>query len=377
MYLNNSLYYRFIDDILYTDKNNFLPNKYTEIFPDLVLNTITDKEVQFLDLLVSFDHNYRLKFNLFIKPTFTGSYLSTNSNHPKFIYRGIIISLISRIRRICSEINDFYFHCISLLNHLLKRGYSFKLITGIIRSFAKMYRNTLLDYKIKERNDKNSIYFVSYFNFNLSYDLKFLNNTWKYCIPDSFLNNFKLKILYKNTPNIGSYFINNFSVPFYDNFYTKCPNISCQICKYSITDRSLFNNKFISLHSSTSCNDRNIIYFIFCTKCKLTYIGESKRSVKERLSEHLSRVRYFIKIKTNNNSTIIYDTNDSFHLYNHFSKDHNIHVDFKFRVYIKNIINYRLRMESDLIHIFNTQFPYGLNKKTNSYDSYFHPYKPP
>ena len=108
------------------DKNNVLTDKFSYIFPDLKLTTTTGSKVQFLDTYISFDHNYTLKYDLFIKPTFTGSYLSIHSNHPRFIYRGIIISLISRIRRICTDLNSFFFHAICLLKHLIKKGYNFK-----------------------------------------------------------------------------------------------------------------------------------------------------------------------------------------------------------------------------------------------------------
>jgi len=35
---------------------------------------------------ISFDHIHRVNFKLYTKPTFTGSYLSTISNHPKHTF---------------------------------------------------------------------------------------------------------------------------------------------------------------------------------------------------------------------------------------------------------------------------------------------------
>ena len=154
--LNNSLYYRFIDDILYTDSSNTLTNKFNEIFPELTLNCITSKKVQFLDLNISFNIDRTLNFDLYVKPTFTGSYLNINSNHPKHIYKGIIISLISRIRRNCTDINNYYLHTSNLLFYLLKKGFSNKLITSIIRSYALTDRESLIEYKIKSNNRLNN-----------------------------------------------------------------------------------------------------------------------------------------------------------------------------------------------------------------------------
>ena len=171
-FLSNSLYFRFIDDIIYSDSNNSLTNMFTEIFPDLKLNTVTSNSVQFLDLNVSFNLDFSLNFDLFVKPTFTGSYLSINLNHPKYIYRGIVISLISRIRRICTDINNYYLHCTKLLIYLLKKGYSSKLICNIIRSFADKDRNNLIEYKTKKPNIfKNSLFFVTPFDTNILFFL--------------------------------------------------------------------------------------------------------------------------------------------------------------------------------------------------------------
>ena len=275
-FLTNSLYFRFIDDIIYTDSNNSLTNKFPEIFPDLKLNTVTSNIVQFLDLNVSYNLDFSLNFDLFVKPTFTGSYLSINSNHPKYIYRGIVISLVSRIRRICTDINNYYLHCTKLLFYLLKKGYSSNLIWNIIRSFANKDRNNLIEYKTKNRNIfKNSLFFVTPFDTNFIIDHTFLNNCWSNCLPkESNLNNFNLKILYKNNPNLNSYFISKIKFPFKGTSYSPCNLNSCKICKYSISDNFLFNFEYtdIYLPYKTSCNSIHIIYAIHCLKCKKSYI---------------------------------------------------------------------------------------------------------
>ncbi len=158
--LDNSLYFRFIDDVLYTDSENKLTNKFKDIFPDLILNSVTSEEVQFLDLSISFNLDRSLNFNLYIKPTFTGSYLNINSNHPKHVFKGIVISQVSRIRRNCTDDHNFYKHTTNLLNYLLKKGFNYNLITNIIRSFYNINRHTLIDYKIKKLRFSINHYFL-------------------------------------------------------------------------------------------------------------------------------------------------------------------------------------------------------------------------
>ena len=99
-------------------------------------------------------------------------------------------------------------------------------------------------------------------------------------------------------PNIGNYFISNFRVPFNDGSYKKCKKDFCKICIYSLTENFLINFKTgpkISLFSNTSCTSKNIIYFINCIKCNITYIGESKRTALIRLTEHLRKIKNFLE----------------------------------------------------------------------------------
>ena len=40
-----------------------------------------------------------------------------------------------------------------------------------------------------------------------------------------------------------------------------------------------------------TCNSRNIIYIIECTKCNEYYLGETSQTLKQRLTAHLSDIR--------------------------------------------------------------------------------------
>ena len=48
---------------------------FEAIYPRLKLNLVTGNVVNFLDLNISFDYDFQLLINLFIKPTNTQSYL--------------------------------------------------------------------------------------------------------------------------------------------------------------------------------------------------------------------------------------------------------------------------------------------------------------
>jgi hypothetical protein len=377
VYINNSLYYRFIDDISYTDSNNTLTNMLPEIFPDLKLNIVSAETVQFLDLNMNFNRDRSIDYDLFTKPTFTGSYLNTTSNHPNFIYRGITISLVSRIRRICTLMNRYYYNTSILYSYLLKKGYSPKLVLNIIRSYANTDRNTLIDYKLKNTDKlfEKNLFFITPFNQNFTIDYKFLNKIWHKSLPDNTnLSNFNLKIVYKTTPNLNSYFVSRLGIPFKEASYSRCDSLSCKICKYSINENFMFNFKFIDIYIPhfTKCCSSNIIYAIHCIKCKKSYIGESSRTALIRLNEHIKKITYY---KTHTETKESKDYKDSQILYDHFKhSDHSLNNDFRFQIICENIKNFRNRLETDLIYIFNTEHPNGLNTQTKFKKDYFQTY---
>ena len=69
---------------------------------------------------------------------------------------------------------------------------------------------------------------------------------------------------------------------------------SCIICPFIKEGKHIKSDKFTwSINSPLNCNTQNIVYMIQCTKerCKERYIGESERSLFNRISEHISYIR--------------------------------------------------------------------------------------
>ncbi len=374
--LTNSLYFRFIDDVLYCDSSNSLTDKFKEIFPDLTLNCVTSETVQFLDLNISFNIDRTLNFDLYIKPTFTGSYLNINSNHPKHVFKGIVISQVSRIRRNTTDKHNYLYHTTNLLSHFLKKGFPFKLVNNIIRTYTNIDRKTLIDYKIKENNTfNNSLMFIFPHLSNININNKFINYLSTNNIPNnSNLTNYNLKIISTTTPNLNSYLVSKFKNLVKEGCYMKCNNHLCAICKYAITDRTIFNFKGLELTLPThsNCSSTNIIYTIHYIKCSKSYIGQSSRTSLARISEHIRKIKKYKKSNNENNNN--QDLN-SIYLYNHFKENnHDLKEHFKFQILCTNIINYRIRLETDLIYIFNTIYPEGLNSITPDYNNIFETY---
>ena len=84
----------------------------------------------------------------------------------------------------------------------------------------------------------------------------------------------------------------------------KCNRNGCSTCPLLVTDTpttTSTNNPGISvpLNFIASCDTTSVIYCITCSKCKIQYIGETGRKLKERISEHVG----YTKLNNSNHAT--------------------------------------------------------------------------
>lgn len=183
---------------------------------------------------------------------------------------------------------------------------------------------------------------------------------------------------YKIEPSIGDYLVNNLKLPYNSKRFIKCDNPFCKVCPFANTSYILMNNKSlpILIPISSTCSSTNCIYIISCIKCKKFYIGETSRTISIRIKEHLSRIKKTMEIKDNQDylDSFLKNNFSSSLLYKHFAFDHNISQDLRFQVFINNIVKFRLRLETDLMFIFNSIQPFGLNlapsHKLNNLENY-------
>ena len=150
-------YYRFIDDIFLVTSESFNIDYLKNSFGYLKLNIVCENIVNFLDLNISICKiTNRLVFSLYIKPTNTFSYLLTESNHPNFIFKNIPKGLFFRIRRICTNLFEYFYFSRKLIIQLLQRGYRFDTLNKTMIMVSKLERQDLLVYKEKNRRFENS-----------------------------------------------------------------------------------------------------------------------------------------------------------------------------------------------------------------------------
>ena len=66
--------------------------------------------------------------------------------------------------------------------------------------------------------------------------------------------------------------------------------INCPTCPYiepGTVLQSSNTSKKNEINGTFNCKTRNVVYCIKCEKCKLQYIGQTTRSLDERVREHI------------------------------------------------------------------------------------------
>jgi hypothetical protein len=128
----------------------------------------------------------------------------------------------------------------------------------------------------------------------------------------------------------------------------------CLVClNHGITKTSLeFNTGAKMISQFLTCSTSNVIYIICCVKCPQMYVGESKNSLKKRITQHLSSIRH----KKDNSVSL------------HFTSENHSIADLKFFALMNNekwTTIKRRKIETGWIKRLNTLKPNGMNLDIN------------
>ena len=268
------------------------------------------KSVEFLDTIISISSDGFIKTTLYTKPGKKCSYLLPSSCHPSHVTENIPYSLALRLKRICSDADDFLVQLDFLKDLLLCRGYRSSYILCKFDRVKLLDRNTALKKVMKEP--------VKRIILSLPYDPRLPNVSgiifkfWKVMTQNPFL-----KKIFPNPPmvcwsrpkNLREILIRaqlpkEISIRKSDrskNGFKHCNKVTCKMCKMSPAFANFIvsssTKEKIPIVSSLNCLSANVIYCITCKKqdrnCKNCpqYIGQTSRPVYKRFSEHFSSIK--------------------------------------------------------------------------------------
>ena len=157
---------RFVDDVFGIwkgSKEEFL--QFVEICNSnedriKVTYEICEEEAIFLDVKVVRKEGGEVKTELYIKPTDRTRYLHKDSDHPRHVKEGIAKGQARRLRRICSEEEDYWKFAEMTKKKMISRGYGEQQVSRQMREAFKMDREDALK-RVERRKDDNRINFVT------------------------------------------------------------------------------------------------------------------------------------------------------------------------------------------------------------------------
>lgn len=380
------LYSRFIDDIFVLWE---LEEKCWEKF-FLAINSyhdsikftfeISKSEIHFLDTTICIKNN-TLRSNLYTKPTDKKQYLHYKSNHPLHVKKALPFSQSLRLRRIIDDDDNLRLELKNLKNNFVNRGYPPSFVDEATTKIWNVNRDISLVHKTEtvrqidfERFIKGGLFLPLIITFSNSLTLRpNINNLVKNWWQRDILENEMLtcfsgshpKIIFKRGTTLSNLLVkakitplpsndlvvdinNSFNT---DTFVRRCNTPRCLCCnyiKYTNSFTSSYTKKTFYIDSEMSCNSKNVIYLIQCSKCKAQYVGETKRRLKDRLNNHTSCIR------TKANTCISLHFNDIQHKLTDLKiiPIEEVEVDDK---------SVRLHRERYWINILKTAYPKGIN----------------
>ena len=126
-----------------------------------------------------------------------------------------------------------------------------------------------------------------------------------------------------------------------------CDDSLCSVCPYAIPTTTFTHktaNVSYPIICRVSCQTQKCIYLIQCKACRATYVGQTRRSLKQRIQQHLQRL-----------------PNGDSPLYRHFQDSCGPHNFSFLGIEIQLKDSRRLQKEMHWINALQTRVPDGLN----------------
>jgi hypothetical protein len=298
--------YRYIDDFVgiatcpENDVKSFI-DAFDDFHPAIKLTySISDVCLPFLDIKLSIDHGTsRLTTSIHYKLTDSHSYLSYNSSHPPRCKNSIPYSQLLRLRRICSDDDDYCTKAEEMKAFFIQRGYPRHVLEAALERVSRLSSTT----KIPDSNNTRIPLVITYHPIN-SKVVRILMDNFKLlqqCKDTKDIFKDSPLVAYRRDKNLTDILVHSAEpTNLIQPGTTTCDRRVCVTCAHINYAPSINGTTgSFDINQSFDCTSRNVVYAVTCSKCNKVYIGETKRRLGDRFSEHL---RYATK---NNRDTPI------------------------------------------------------------------------
>ena len=299
------LYKRYIDDIVGVavgprhDLEAFI--SYAETFCPFLKFThcISNSSVVFLDTELSISDR-KIKTNLHFKPTDSHNYLMYPSNHPRSCTNSIPYSQLLRARRICSDDQDFTKVSKQIISFFEERHYPPSVLSDALNRIQGIDRASALAPKDNHAPTKR-IPLVLSFHPSVTPIVRAIYKNVEILrhdpstrdhFPEPPITAFRIE------KNLSRHLVRasqpQSEVPSPPGTFP-CNRGRCNTCPVVSHDEILSivgpNNNRFSIHQHFTCTSTNLVYVLVCKRCNKLYVGETKRRLADRVTEHLRSIK--------------------------------------------------------------------------------------
>ena len=306
------LWRRYIDDIFMiwtenlTELQNFVDH-LNQCIPSINFETnISESEINFLDVKVRIKDN-KITSSLYTKDTDTLSYLDYSSCHPVSCKKSIPYSQFLRLRRICSNEDDFVLQCKKLAKSFHKAHYPDDIIqSGFDKAFQTNREDLLKRPSNRNKDDKSDppLHLITDYHPSFRAVLDIVSNNWD-MLDNSSSTRPILQIPvvrgFRRPKNLRDLLVrarlttaDGKHQPKNNKSSKRCLRLNCLYCKaLNKSGRIIcpFNKRSYISRFNVNCNSNNLVYCLVCKSCSKMYVGQTKRSLRERAGEHFTSIR--------------------------------------------------------------------------------------
>ena len=260
---------------------------------------ISDVQLPFLDLCLK-PVSDRLLTSIHYKDTDTHSYLYYTSSHPARCKNSIPYSQFLRLRRICSEDNDFENKSIEMASFFRNRDYPSNVIQRAQERVSAIPRHALISERSDVPDAQPTIPLVLTYHPTNALIKNIMTRNFHLLRDDPDTRDIyePVRILcsYRRDTNLRDSLVrshlNTISVSGEDRGTFPCGRSRCNTCTHTNASPTINTpGGCITITSRYTCISQNVVYVIKCCTCNRIYIGETGRRLGDRFREHLRSTR--------------------------------------------------------------------------------------
>ena len=254
---------------------------------------ISPSSVTFLDMNISIKDNH-LSTSIHYKPTDSHSYLTYSSSHPRSCKNSIPYSQLLRLRRLCSDDNDFDTQAKKMGTFFQERGYPSDITTAALQRCQTITREESLRIKEKDTDNCQRTPLVITYHPSIAPVSEIIRRNWHIISDHPSTKDIFTDppiISYRRDKNIKDHLVRA-SLQSDDPNTTvgtsRCQRRRCNTCKHVLATSTITGPKGdYHIKKAFTCTTSHVVYAICCKRHKhVMYIGETERRLADRFTEH-------------------------------------------------------------------------------------------